>query len=87
MSRGAILAERWFCEPPPNQQSADGGCWGFHTLRGGFDPVGLRFRPRFVRVVDVFRRVEVFMIRGWDLIVPRCGGTSTFPRETTLAAR
>ena len=29
--------------------------WGFHTLRGGIDPGNLRFRPRVVRVVDVWK--------------------------------
>ena len=36
-------------------QSAIGrwGC-GFHTVRGGVDPEGHRFRPRFVGVVDIW---------------------------------
>ena len=27
--------------------------WGFHTVRGGFDPRDHRFRPRVVGVVEV----------------------------------
>ena len=29
--------------------------WGFHTVGGGIDPGSLRFRPRFVGVVDVWK--------------------------------
>ena len=28
-----------------------------------------------------------FRKRGWEPIIPRCGGTSTLAREATLAAR
>ena len=31
--------------------------------------------------------MEGFLIRGWEPILPGCGGTSTFSREATLAAR
>ena len=29
--------------------------WGFHTLRGGIDPGDLRFLPRLVGVVDLWK--------------------------------
>ena len=29
--------------------------WGFHTLRGGIDPGDLRFRPRVVGVVEMWK--------------------------------
>ena len=29
--------------------------WGFHTLRGGINPGDLRFRPRVVGVVDIWK--------------------------------
>ena len=29
--------------------------WGFHTLRGGIDPGNLRFRPRVVGVVEIWK--------------------------------
>ena len=48
--RGALA----LCTIP--SQSATGQCgWGFHTVRGGFDPGDLRFRPRVGRVVHVWR--------------------------------
>ena len=28
---------------------------GFHTVRGGIDPRGHQFRPRFVGVVDLWK--------------------------------
>ena len=31
--------------------------------------------------------MEGFLIRGWERILPGCGGTSAFAREATLAAR
>ena len=31
--------------------------------------------------------MEGFLIRGWELILPGCGGTSALARGTTLAAR
>ena len=40
--------------------------WVFHAVRGGIDPGDCRFRPRFVRVVDM----EGFLMRGWDHILP-----------------
>ena len=30
--------------------------------------------------------MEGFLIRGWEPILPGCGGTSTLSREATLAA-
>ena len=57
--------------------------WGFHTLGSGINPGDLRFRPRVVGVVDM----EGFLTRGWELILPGCGGTSAFTRGATLAAR
>ena len=37
---------------PANQRSAS-GVGGFHTVRGGIDPGGHRFFPRFVGFVEV----------------------------------
>ena len=31
--------------------------------------------------------MEGFLIRGWELILPGCDGTSALSREATLAAR
>ena len=37
----------------PSHSAISQWCWGFHTVRGGVDPGGHRFRPRFVGVVEV----------------------------------
>ena len=42
---------------PGNQQSLRGG-WGFHTLLGGIDPGDLRFRPRVVGVIEIWKYFE-----------------------------
>ena len=34
-----------------------------------------------------FQCMDVFRIRGWDPIMPGCGGTTSFPRGATIAAR
>ena len=41
--------------------------WGFYTVGGGIGPGDHRFRPPFVGVVDIWK---IFLIRGWDLILP-----------------
>ena len=50
--RGATLAARWLHEP---QSAITQWGWGFHTLRGGIDPGDLRFRPRVVGVVEIWK--------------------------------
>ena len=39
----------------PSQSSITQRRWGFHTLRGGIDPGDLRFCPRVVGVVEVWK--------------------------------
>ena len=39
----------------PSQSAISRRGWGFHTVRGGFDPGDHRFRPWVVGVVDVWR--------------------------------
>ena len=41
--------------------------WGVHTVGGGIDLGDHRFRPRFVGVVMYGK---IFLIRGWDPILP-----------------
>ena len=55
----------------PNQSAIGQWGWGFHTVRGGFDPGDHRFSPQSCRCC---RRVEGSLIRGWDPAVPgwRC---------------
>ena len=49
-----LRGARALCTIP--SQSATGQCgWGFHTVRGGFDPGDHRCRPRVVAVVDLWR--------------------------------
>ena len=56
--------------------------WGLYTLRVGIDPGDLRFRLR-VGVIEIWR----FLTRGWELVLPGCGGTSALAQGATLAAR
>ena len=39
----------------PSQSAIGQWGWGFHTMRGVFDPGDHRFRPQVVGVVDVWR--------------------------------
>ena len=39
----------------PSQSAICQWGWGFHILRSGIDPEDLRFRPRVVGVVDVWK--------------------------------
>ena len=48
LAQGATLAARWL--RGPSQSSITQRGWGFHTVRGGFDPGDLRFRSRVVGV-------------------------------------
>ena len=56
---------------------------GFPNLASCIDPGDVRFRSQVAGVVYT----GVIVIRGWDLIVPGCGGASMLSREETLAAR
>ena len=55
------LAARWLHEPQPisNHPVRFGVPHpaGLHTLRGGIDPGDLRFRPRDVGVVEIWRDI------------------------------
>ena len=39
----------------PSQSAIGQWGWGFHTVRGGFDPGNNRFRPQIVGVVMVWK--------------------------------
>ena len=69
----------------PTHPDLKGGRWGrgFHSLRDEIDPGDVRFRV----VGAVHTCMEEFMIPGWDLIAPGCGGTSLLSRRGVLAAR
>ena len=68
----------------PSQSATTQWGWGFHALRGGIDPGDMRFGLRVVGVVDIWKW---FLMRGWEIILPGCGGTSALARGATLAAR
>ena len=73
---------------PSNQQSPSGVTqwgWGFHILQSSIDPGDLRFFLWVVRVVEIC--MYGFVIRGWELILPGCGGTLALARRATFAAR
>lgn len=61
----------------PTQAAISGWRWGFYSLQRGIVPGHHRFHPHAVGVIGYF--TEVFLIRGWDLILPGCSGTSTLP--------
>ena len=53
LARGATLAARWLHEPQPFSNHPVG--LSFHTLRGGIDPGDLRFHPRVVEAVEIWK--------------------------------
>ena len=53
LARGATLAARWLHEPHLISNQPVG--LGLHTLRGGIDQGDLRFRPRVVGVVYIWK--------------------------------
>lgn len=61
-------------QPKKNEESTNGV--GFHTVRGDIQTGAHRFCRRFVGDVDV---LEGFAIRGWDLVLHGCSGTSMLP--------
>ena len=69
---------RWLHEPQPiiNQPVE----LGFPNRAGRIDPGDLRSSSGCWRFADS----RAFVIRGWELILPGCGGTSTFARGATL---
>ena len=75
---------RWLLCTNPSQ-SATGQCgWGFHTVRGGFDPGGSPFSSPRCRSC---RCIEGLLNRGWGPILPVCGEIVGFPQGATPAAR
>ena len=53
LSRGATLDSRWLHEPQPISDYAVG--LGLYTVRSGIDPGDLRFRPRYVGVMEIWK--------------------------------
>ena len=74
---------RWLLCTNPSQ-SATGQCgWGFHTVRGGFDPGGSPFSSPRCRSC---RCMEGLLNRGWGPVLPVCGEMVGFHRGATPAA-
>ena len=82
LAREETFAARWLHEPHPisNQPVR----LGFSHRVGRYRPGGSPFSSPGRRRC---RRMEGFLIRRWDPILPRCGGTSTLARGAILAAR
>lgn len=53
LSRGATNDAGWRNKPCQSEFSPQG--WGFHTLRGGIDFEDVRFYPRVVGIVHVWK--------------------------------
>ena len=82
LARGATLAARWLNEPQPISNHPVG--------LGVLYPAG-RYRPGGYALLSPgcwsCKRMEVFLTRGWERILRRCGGTSALARGATLAVR
>ena len=82
LARGATLAARWLHEPQPISNHPVG--LGFPHPAGRYRPGGSAFSSPGCWSC---RDMEGFLTRGWELILPGCGGTSALARGATLAAR
>ena len=60
---------RWLHEPQPISDQPDRGVGGFHTVRGGIDPMNNLFCARFVRLVDAWKD-----FLSWDGALSPVGG-------------
>ena len=83
LAREATLAARWLHEP---QLITNKSASGVEVST----PCGAVLNRRisaFVPGLFEFREMEGFLIKGCDIILPGCGGTSTLDRRATLAAR
>ena len=82
LARGATLAVRWLHEPQPISN---------HPVGLGFPHPAGRHRPGRSAFSSPgcwsCRDMEVFLTRGWELILPGCGGTSALTRGAILVAR
>ena len=82
LARGATLAARWVHEPQPISNHPVG--LGFSHPAGRCRPGGsASSAPCWWSCKDM----EGLLIRGWEIILPGCGGTSALARGATLAAR
>ena len=81
-ARGATPAARWLHEPQPISN---------HPVGLGFPHPAERYRPGGSAFASPgcwsCRDMEGFLTRGWEFILPGCGGTSALAQGATLAAR
>ena len=81
-ARSETLAAYWLQEPQPISNQ---------PMRLGFPTSAERYRPgesSFLSPVWCScKDMAGFLIRGWELILPGCGGTLTLARGATLPAR
>ena len=82
LAQGATPAARWLNGPQPIS-SHPVGLW-FTQPAGRYRSGESAFSSQ---ACWSFRYIEGFLIRGWELILPRCGGISMWARGETLAAR
>ena len=82
LARGATLAACWIHEPQPISSQPVG--LGFPHPAERHRPGGSEFSSPSCWSC---RDMDGFLTRGWDLIIPRCGGTSVLSRGATLAPR
>ena len=82
LARGATLAARWLHEPQPISYHPVG--LGFPHSAGGYRPGESAFSSP---VCWSCRYMEGFLTRGWEIILPRSGRTSTLAKGERLAAR
>ena len=82
LARRATLAARWLHEPQPISHHPVGV--GFPHLAGRYRPGGSAFlSPGCLSCSDM----EGFLVRGRNLILAGCGGTSALAGGATLATR
>ena len=82
LARGATLAARWLHEPQSISNHPVG--LGFPHPAGRHQPGRSAFSsPGCCSCRDM----EGFLSRGWEVILPGCGGTAALARGATLAAR
>ena len=73
-ARGATLDARRLHEPQEISNQPDG--LGFSHLAGGIDPGDLRFRPRVVEVVQIWKELSS---GDWKLSSPGAAGPQSWP--------
>ena len=81
MAQGTTLAARWLQDPQPISNQ---------PVVSAFPHRARRYRPGGSALSSpgccICRYIEGCLTRGWEIILPGCGGTSSWARGATLAA-